>query len=68
VYEQRNSQGLTLEQQFSIRSFAAQVSKMNEDQTKQLLVKLYEEITLREAGYQQLLKHKWGGDNFEELG
>lgn len=68
VYEQKNSQGLTLEQQFSIRSFATQVKRMTEDQTKELLVKLYEEITLREASYQQLFKHKWGGYNLEELG
>jgi hypothetical protein len=68
VLEQENSQDLTLEQQFSIRSFATQVKRMTEDQTKELLVKLYEEITFREAAYQQLLEHKWGGYNLEELG
>ena len=68
VSEQKNSQGLTLEQQFSIRSFATQVKKMSDAETKQLLIKLYEEITLREAAYQHLLKHQWGVYNLEELG
>lgn len=66
--QNRNSQDLTLEQQFSIRSFAAQVKRMTEDQAKELLVKLYEEITLRDIVYKQLLKHKWCGDNLEEIG
>ncbi|MDM9384210.1 MULTISPECIES: NblA/ycf18 family protein [unclassified Chlorogloeopsis] len=53
---------LTLEQQFSIRSFATQVQNMSHDQAKDFLVKLYEQMVVREATYKELLKHQWGLD------
>ncbi|MBP5974272.1 MAG: NblA/ycf18 family protein [Brasilonema octagenarum HA4186-MV1] len=53
---------LSLEQQFNIRSFATQVQHMSHDQAKDFLVKLYEQMVLREATYKQLLKHQWGID------
>jgi hypothetical protein len=51
---------LTLEQQFSIHSFATQVQHMSHDQAKDFLVKLYEQMVVREATYKELLKHQWG--------
>ncbi|GAX35163.1 MULTISPECIES: NblA/ycf18 family protein [Nodularia] len=54
---------LSLEQQFSIRSFASQVQHMSNDQAKDFLVKLYEQMMVREATYQELLKHQWGLDS-----
>ncbi|QOV24024.1 NblA/ycf18 family protein [Anabaenopsis elenkinii] len=54
---------LSLEQQFSIRSFATQVQYMSPDQAKDFLVKLYEQMMVREATYQELLKHQWGLDS-----
>ncbi|MDB9540744.1 NblA/ycf18 family protein [Anabaenopsis sp. FSS-46] len=54
---------LSLEQQFSIRSFATQVHNMSPDQAKDFLVKLYEQMMVREATYQELLKHQWGLDS-----
>ena len=56
---------LSLEQQFNIRSFATQVQHMSHDQAKDFLVKLYEQMVLREATYKQLLKHQWGIDSGE---
>ncbi|BAZ67153.1 MAG: NblA/ycf18 family protein [Pelatocladus maniniholoensis HA4357-MV3] len=54
---------LSLEQQFSIRSFATQVQNMSHDQAKDFLVKLYEQMVVREATYKELLKHQWGLDS-----
>ncbi|MEL6165105.1 MAG: NblA/ycf18 family protein [Cyanobacteria bacterium J06628_3] len=54
---------LSLEQQFSIRSFASQVQGMSHEQAQDFLVKLYEQMVVREATYQELLKHQWGLDS-----
>lgn len=54
---------LSLEQQFSIRSFASQVQGMSHEQAQDFLVKLYEQMVVREATYQELLKHQWGIDS-----
>ncbi|MCL1464128.1 MULTISPECIES: NblA/ycf18 family protein [Argonema] len=51
---------LSLEQQFSIFSFKNQVEKMNHEQAQEFLVKLYEQMMVREATYKNLLKHQWG--------
>lgn len=40
---------LTTEQQFSIHSFAQQVKQMSEAQAKEFLIKLYEQMIVREA-------------------
>ncbi len=54
---------LSLEQQFSICSFSTQVQNMSHEQAKDFLVKLYEQMVVREATYQELLKHQWGLDS-----
>jgi len=54
---------LSLEQQFNIRSFATQVQQMSHEQAKEFLVKLYEQMVVREATYKELLKHQWGLDS-----
>ncbi|MBD1936583.1 MULTISPECIES: NblA/ycf18 family protein [unclassified Microcoleus] len=51
---------LSLEQQFSIRAFESQVQQMSRQQAQDFLVKLYEQMMVREATYQNLLKHQWG--------
>lgn len=51
---------LSLEQQFSIRSFETQVEQMSQQQAQQFLVQLYQQMMVREATYKQLLKHQWG--------
>ena len=54
---------LSLEQQFSIRSFATQVQNMSHEQAQEFLVKLYEQMIVREETYKELLKHQWGLDS-----
>jgi Phycobilisome degradation protein nblA len=51
---------LSLEQQFSIRSFEHQVSGMTHAQSQEFLVNLYRQMMLQENSYKNLLKHQWG--------
>ncbi|MDA0672337.1 MAG: NblA/ycf18 family protein [Cyanobacteria bacterium] len=51
---------LSLEQQFSLRSFETQVQKMSREQAQDFLVKLYEQMMVRETMYKHFLKHEWG--------
>lgn len=51
---------LSLEQQFSLRSFASQVEQMDEEQTKTNLVNLYRQMLVRETMYQTMLRKQWG--------
>jgi len=53
---------LTMEQQFSLRSFETQVNKMSREQAQEFLVKLYEQMMIRETMYKHFLKHEWGID------
>ncbi|MGL5509222.1 MAG: NblA/ycf18 family protein [Microcoleaceae cyanobacterium] len=59
---------LSLEKQFSIRSFQSQVERMNLEQAQDFLVELYEQMLMREVMYQEFVKHQWGleaGPSFE---
>ncbi|MEM7553324.1 MAG: NblA/ycf18 family protein [Cyanobacteria bacterium P01_A01_bin.84] len=58
---------LTLEQQFNVRSFATQVQQMSHEQAQDFLVKLYEQMVVKEATYKELLKHQWGLDSDPSL-
>lgn len=58
---------LTLEQQFSIRSFETQVQKMSREQAQDFLVKLYEQMVMRENMYKHFLKHQWGLESGPQL-
>jgi len=51
---------LSLEQQFSLKSFESQVNKMSHEQAQQFLVKLYEQMMMRETMYKHFLKQEWG--------
>lgn len=51
---------LSLEQQFSLKSFEAQVSKMSHEQAQQFLVQLYAQMMRRETMYKHVLKQEWG--------
>jgi len=51
---------LTLEQKFSLRSFETQVDKMSREQAQEFLVKLYEQMMMRETMYRQFLRKEWG--------
>jgi Phycobilisome degradation protein nblA len=51
---------LSLEQKFNIRSFESQVQHMSREQAQDFLVKLYEQMLMREAMYRHLFKQQWG--------
>ncbi|AFY77755.1 MAG: NblA/ycf18 family protein [Hydrococcus sp. C42_A2020_068] len=51
---------LSLEQQFSIRSFQTQVERMSREQAQEFLIKLYEQMLMRENMYKSFIKHQWG--------
>lgn len=55
-----NQNELSLEQQFSLRSFESQVQQMNREQALEQLVKLYEQMLTRENMYKEVIKHQWG--------
>ena len=57
------SMRLSLEQQFNLRSFETQVQKMSREQAQEFLVKLYEQMMMRETMYKHFLKHEWGLDS-----
>jgi hypothetical protein len=58
---------LSLEQEFSLRSFADQVQLMSREQAQEFLVSLYQQMMLREKMYQEFLKHEWNLDRPENL-
>ncbi|GAB4242241.1 MAG: hypothetical protein Kow00121_68130 [Elainellaceae cyanobacterium] len=58
---------LTLEQQFSLRSFQDQVERMSREQAQHFLIKLYEQMMLRETMYKHFLKHQWGIESGPDL-
>jgi hypothetical protein len=51
---------LSLEQQFSVRSFQTQIQEMSREQAQDFLLKLYTQMIWQEATYKHLLKHQWG--------
>lgn len=53
---------LSLEQQFSVRSFETQVKQMSREQAQEFLVNLYEQMLLRETMYRAFLKKQWNLD------
>lgn len=55
-----DSNDLSLEQQFSLRSFESQVQQMNREQAQEYLIKLYEQMLSRENAYKEVIKHQWG--------
>jgi hypothetical protein len=53
---------LSLEQQFSVRSFQTQIQEMSREQAQDFLVTLYTQMLWQESTYKNLLKHQWGLD------
>jgi hypothetical protein len=50
---------LSLEQQFSIRSFADQVQQMSREQAQEFLLMLYQQMMMKDMMYQHFLKQEW---------
>lgn len=51
---------LSLEQRFSIHSFAQKIKDTNEETAKELLVKLYVELIIKDNYYKKIIKERWG--------
>ena len=58
---------LSLEQEFSLRSFSDQVQSMSREQAQDFLVNLYRQMMLKEEMYKTFLKHEWGLDSGPQL-
>lgn len=50
---------LSLEQEFSLRSFTDKCKHISREQAQELLIMLYKQMMIRETMYQQILKHEW---------
>jgi hypothetical protein len=55
-----NIPSLTIEQQFSVRSFQSQVQDMSRDQAIDLLIEMYAQMIWQQATYTKLIGQKWG--------
>ncbi|MGD1922469.1 MAG: NblA/ycf18 family protein [Pleurocapsa sp.] len=55
-----NPMELSLEQKFNIRSFETQVKSMSHEQAQEFMIKLYEQMLLRDNMYQDFIRHQWG--------
>lgn len=51
---------LSLEQQFNLRSFESQVRQMSREQAQDFLIKMYEQMIVRENMYKSFIRHQWG--------
>lgn len=56
---------LSPEKQFAIYSFGKQAKELNEVQTKELLMNLYQQMVVRESIYKELMEHDWNGSILE---
>lgn len=54
---------LTLEQEFSLRSFADQVQQMSREQAQEFLIEQQRLMMVRDTLYQELLKQEWKLDS-----
>ena len=50
---------LTLEQEFSLRTFADRVQQMSREQAQEFLLMQYKHMMIRDTMYQEIIKHDW---------
>jgi hypothetical protein len=53
---------LTMEEEFSLRSFADQVKQMSREQAQEFLILQNQHMVVQKKMYQELLKHEWKFD------
>jgi hypothetical protein len=51
---------LSMEQEFSIRSFADQVKHLSREEAQDFLVNLYRQMMMKETMYKHFLAQEWG--------
>ena len=50
---------LTLEQEFSLRTFADRVQQMSREQAQEFLLMQYKHMMIRDTMYQEIIRHDW---------
>ena len=55
-----DSQKLSLEQKFNLRTFADQVGNLTSEEAQGLSIELYRRMMLKDNMYEELLKDYWG--------
>jgi hypothetical protein len=59
----REPVSLTLEQKFLVASFQQQIQNISVEESKLLLVRLYEQMLAQQELYKSLIKKEWGLEN-----
>jgi len=54
---------LSLEQEFQLKKFAAQVQHLSHEQAQELLIELHRQMMIKEKMYQHFLLHEWNLDS-----
>ncbi len=50
---------LSLEQEFSLRSFADLVQQMSREQAQEFLIEMHKQMVIQKTMYEEFLKHEW---------
>jgi hypothetical protein len=53
------STSLSIEQEFHLKSFAAQVQHMSQEQAQEFLIELHWQMMIKEKMYQHLIQQEW---------
>ena len=56
----KDSEQLSLEQKFNLRTFADQVQTLSSEEAQGLSIELYRRMMLKDNLYQELLQDYWG--------
>ncbi|MEM7591520.1 MAG: NblA/ycf18 family protein [Cyanobacteria bacterium P01_A01_bin.83] len=54
---------LSLEQEFQLEKFAAQVQHLSREQAQELLIELHRHMMMKDKMYQHFLLHEWNLDS-----
>ena len=54
---------LSIEQEFQLKKFAAQVQHLSREHAQELLIELHRQMMIKEKMYQHFLLHEWNLDS-----
>lgn len=61
------STSLSIEQEFHLKSFAAQVHRMSQAQAQEFLIELHRQMIIKEKIYQHLIQQEWNLNSNKSL-
>ncbi|MBW4533028.1 MAG: NblA/ycf18 family protein [Pleurocapsa minor HA4230-MV1] len=61
------STSLSIEQEFHLKSFAAQVQRMSQAQAQEFLIELHRQMIIKEKIYQHLIQQEWNLNSNKSL-